>query len=254
MVKTTLSQKFYGSKKIEAFQQFQTILHKELSNIKVKVKNITMNRRGWIQVEIIGEDEIAAVNYLKSKFGKAHTTLDGLCVPSTMRGRVISPRKVGNGICVDIGVSSPEMVDALIPRNKLCAQLTNGMKHSIDHIINHYCLHEYFPLEILLTKVDFKKNRIEAELSESQRKTFIEWINFDFERIVILGSTLKQVEHAIRRSKMGHFIIKIDKLGFLEHSIICKLGVDAPGIIAKIGRFLFGVPLCAFSPKKLRKS
>jgi hypothetical protein len=47
-------------------------------------------------------------------------------------------------------------------------------------------------------------------------------------------------------------VIRVDRLGFFECSIICKLGTEAPGIISRLGNLLEGVPLYAFSPKKIK--
>ncbi|MFH0897452.1 MAG: DUF2110 family protein [Candidatus Bathyarchaeota archaeon] len=59
---------------------------------------------------------------------------------------------------------------------------------------------------------------------------------------------------ALKRSGIQRDIAKVEELGFLEYSLLCKLGTDAPGVIKALGRYLPAVPLYAFSPRKVNRA
>jgi hypothetical protein len=57
----------------------------------------------------------------------------------------------------------------------------------------------------------------------------------------------------MRASKVERDIIEVEELSFTANSLVCKLGTDAPGIIAKIGRYVSEFKLYAFLPEKVDK-
>lgn len=252
-VNLTLLQRVYGPRKNVALRLFQDLLSKESSRLNVRVDTVEVADRGWLRIELSGEDEAVAANYLEKKFGRAKASMEEIGVPTTVCGRIVSSGRVGYGIYVDIGINSHKPVDALIPLNRLRAQLTDGKKLSVKQIINLYCLHEDFPLDVLLSKVHRREREIEAELSERQRRTFLEWVGLDFDRVIVLGVDYENIDYAIQRAGVGRYILEIDALGLMEHALVCKIGVDAPGIIAKVGRYLVRTPIYAFSPKRVNE-
>jgi hypothetical protein len=46
-------------------------------------------------------------------------------------------------------------------------------------------------------------------------------------------------------------VIDVEELAFTVNSLVCKLGTEAPGIIAKIGRHIGDTRLHAFLPDRL---
>jgi hypothetical protein len=252
-VNLTLLQKVYGPRKTAALRLFQDLLSKEFSKLNVRLDTVEVADRGWLNIELSGEDEAVAANYLEKRFGSAKICMEEIDVPTTVRGKIVSSGRVGYGIYVDIGINSSEPVDALIPLDRLRAQLTDGKKLSVKQIITLYCLHDNFPIEVLLSKVDLGKREIEAELSEGQRRTFLEWVGLEFDRVIVLGLDYENIDCAIQRARVGRYILEIDALGLMEHALVCKLGVDAPGIITKVGHHLARTPLHAFSPKKIKR-
>jgi hypothetical protein len=57
----------------------------------------------------------------------------------------------------------------------------------------------------------------------------------------------------MRLSKVERDIIEIEELAFTANSLVCKLGTEAPGIIAKIGRYISNFKLYAFLPERVDK-
>lgn len=72
-------------------------------------------------------------------------------------------------------------------------------------------------------------------------------------RIIAIGGSHDRLSEAVRLAKADRDIIQIEELSFTTNSLVCKLGTDAPGIIAKIGRHLSEFKLCAFLPERLDK-
>jgi hypothetical protein len=251
MPTVTLLEKVYGSFSPETFEPIFSSLCKGL---KVKLRVVGQTNRGWVQIEISGEDEIAALRFLDREIGLAPVSLDNIKKFSAIQGRVVFSGKSKNELCVDIGVFSPETCDAVIPLQRLQAQLSDGKKFSLQRLVELFCLYNNLPLKVkILRDVDVQKNWIKAELSESQLFQITSWIRSSFDRLVVLGSFLSDVERAVKVSKHLRDVIKIESLGMLEQVILCKLGTDAVGLIPKLGRFLPDAVFTPFSPRKIRQ-
>ena len=160
---------------------------------------------------------------------------------------------MGYGLYVDVGIPVPRKVDLLVPLHVLRKQLFKDKKVSMRKIREAFCLHDNFPLKVKLTRIIIDKSEAEAELSEVQLAAFNNWISLGLDRVIVLGASLEQLEYVIKKSGSLRDIIRIDQLGFFEHLLLCKLGTEAPGIISRIGTLLQGVPLYAFSPKKIKE-
>ncbi len=251
MPTVTLLEKVYGSFSPETFEPILSSLCKGL---KVKLRVVGETNRGWVQIEVSGEDEIAALHFLDREMGLAPVSLDNLKKFSVIRGRIVFSGKSKKELYVDIGVFSPETYDAVLPLQRLQAQLADGKKLPLQRLVELFCLYDNLPLRVKIVEdVGVQKNWIEAELSEAQLSQITRWIRFSFDRLVILGAFFSDVERAVKMSKHFRDVIKIESLGLLEQVILCKLGTDAVGLIPKLGRFLPDAVLLPFSPRKIRR-
>jgi len=251
MPTVTLLEKVYGSLSPENFEPVYSSLCKGL---KVKLRVVGETNRGWVQIEVSGEDEIAALHFLDRETGLAPVSLDTLRKFSVTRGRVVFSGKSKKELYVDIGVFSPETYDAVIPLQGLQAQLADGKKLPLRRLVELFCLCDNLPLEVKIVRdVDAKKRRIEAELSEAQLSQITSWIRSSFDRLIVLGAFVYDVERAVKLSRHFRDVVKIESLGMLEHVALCKLGTDAVGLIPKLGRFLPDAAFVPFSPRKIRQ-
>jgi len=251
MPTVTLLEKVYGSFSPETFEQVFSSLCKGL---KVKLRVVDETNRGWVQIEVSGEDEIAALHFLDREMGLAPVSLDNVEKFSVMQGRVVFSGKSEKELYVDIGVFSPEIHDAGLPLQRLQAQLADGKKLSLQRLVELFCLYENLPLKVKIVQdVDVQKNWFEAEMSEAQLSQFTSWLRSGFDRLIVLGAFLFDVERAVMTSKHLRDIIKIESLGILEHVILCKLGTDAVGLVPKLGRFLPDAVFVPFSSRKIRR-
>ncbi len=249
MPKVTLLEKVYGSFPPKTFE---TLFSSLCKGLKVKLKVVGETNRGWIQIEVSGEDELVALHLIDREIGLAPVTLNNLKKFSVKRGRVVFSEKSKKQLYVDIGIFSPEPYDAFIPLQRLQTQLADGKKISLQTMEALFCLYDNLPLKIkIMREVDTQKDCIEAELAESQLSQITSWIRSGFDRLIVLGAFCSDVERAMKLARHLRDIIKIESLGVLEHVVLCKLGTDAVGLIPKFGRFLQDAVFLPFSPKKI---
>jgi hypothetical protein len=249
MSTVTVLEKLYGSASPKTFEKLYSGL---VSGLKVQLGFAGTTNRGWIQLEVSGEDETAALSLLEREVGLAPVSVEELKKFSVVQGKVVFPNRSNEELYVDLGVSSPETCDAAVSRKRLCAQLADGKDVPLQKLVKLFCLYDNMPLEVKVAE-DCKEGSktVEADLSEAQFSLFSRWVGCRFDRLVVLGSLVSDVERAVKLSRSFRDIIRVESLGVLEQVILCKLGTDAVGLIPKLGRYLKSAVLVPFSPKKI---
>jgi len=249
MPTVTVLEKLYGSGSPETFERLYSSL---VSGLNVQLSFAGTTDRGWIQLEVSGEDETAALSLLDREIGLAPVSLDKLKRFSVMRGKVVFSSKSEKELYVDLGVFSPKTCDAVVSEKRLCAQLADGKEVPLQELVELFCLYDNMPLEVKIVQgVEEGNKNVEAGLSEAQFSLFSRWVRCRFDRLIILGSLFYDVERAVKFSRHSRDIIKVESLGVLEQVVLCKLGTDAVGLIPKLGRYLKSSVLVPFSPKKI---
>ena len=249
MSTVTVLEKLYGSCSPETFEKLCSGL---VCGLQVQLSFAGTTNRGWIQLEVSGEDKTAALSLLNREIGLAPVTLDDLKKFSVVKGKVIFPNRNAYELHVDLGVFSPETCDAVLSKKMLCTQLSDGKEVSLGELVELFCLCDNMPLEVKIAE-DVKQgnNYVEAVLSEAQFSLFSRWVRCRFDRLIIFGSLFSDVERAVKLSRHFRDIIRIESLGVLEQIVLCKLGTDAVGLIPNLGRYLKSAVLVPFSPKKI---
>jgi len=250
MPTVTLLEKLYGDASAKAVEsKLQTLCR----DLKTTLQVVEVTDRGWIRVQIEGEDEVVALSLVEKQFGLAPTDVTHIKKDAVYRGKIISSGKNIMEMHVDLGVFSPSPMDAVVSLQRLQAQLVDGRKIPLQQIIKLFSLLGNFPLEVFIRHIEQARNCFLAELSEKQLSLFYDWIGSNLERVIVLGAFLDDVENTVKTS--GHFrdIIGVESLGLLEQVIVCKLGTYGVGLIPKIGRWLSNTVLGVFSPKEIRR-
>jgi len=244
----TVLEKFYGSGSPAAFERLYSSL---VRGLEVQLRFVGTTGRGWIQLDVSGKDETAALSFLDREFGLAPTSCDVLKKFSVMQGKVVFLGKSEEELTVDLGI--PEACDAAVSEKSLCAQLADGKDVPFIKLVELFCLYDNVPIEVRVAgDVEGKRGTVEALLSEKQIGLFRGWVRSRFDRLIILGSLSSEVEQAVNRSRHSRDIIKTESLGVLEQVVLFKLGTDAVGLIPKLGRYLKkSAVLVPFSPKKI---
>jgi hypothetical protein len=249
MLAVTVLEKLYGSGSPETFEKLYSSL---VSGLKVQLSFAGTTNRGWIQIDVSGEDETVALSLLDREIGLAPVSLDKLKKFSVMQGKVVFSSKSEKELYVDLAVFSPKVSDAVLSGKRLCAQLADGKELTLQELVELFCLYDNLPLEVKIVQgVEEANKNVEAGLSEAQLSLFSRWVRCRFDRLIILGSLFSDVERAVKFSRHSRDIIKTESLGVLEQVVLCKLGTDAVGLIPKLGRYLKSAVLVPFSPKKI---
>jgi len=246
-----LSERIYGPYAHSALSGLQNHLISSIGGLKVEAKIIDLTSKGWVVVEVSGEDEEVAVRYLSQRFGRVPSSLDELSSGGIVKGSITESRRVGYGLYVDLGVQD---ADALIPLHTLRTQLGKGRVLSARKLADLYCLRDNHPLEVRITDVNRERGEVSAEISEGQMIRLQSWVDSMLERLLIFGVPEARIRNALHETHHRRDVVKIEYLGFLEHSAICKIGTQAPGLIAALGHLLRGVPMYAFNPEGIRNT
>ena len=146
----------------KVYSQFQLkIVDKNLKStlkgLKVETKISGATPRGWVQITLSGEDEKAASNHLANEVGLCPTHLEYVEKFSTVKGRITALNKSSGELYVDIGVFSPNIVDAAVPLNRLQAQLVDGRKVALKKFVELFGFCEHLPLTVKVFGIDKRK-------------------------------------------------------------------------------------------------
>lgn len=223
-----------------------------LEGLRVEARVLGKAGRGWVQVEVSGEDEAVALRYLDQRLGLAPVSLPNLKKSSEVRGRVLPAEEGAEGLPVDVGVFSPRICDASIPLGTLASQLAGGRALPLRGLLGLFCLRENLPLSVRV--VSIREEAVEAELSKGQLLTLERWVRSNLDRLLVLGAPLTAVERAVGASGHARDVAAVEPLGLLEQSVVCKLGTDAAGLIPRLGPRLPHATLAVFSPRKIQRA
>lgn len=247
----TLLEKVYGSFSVEAFESVFSSLCRGL---RVGLRVVGKTDRGWVRVEVSGEDETVALRYLDREVGLAPVSVEGLKKFSAVRGRVVSCGEGEDRLCVDIGVFSPRVCDAVVPLKSLRARLADGKGFSFRQVAELFCLCDNLPVRVkVVGGLEAGERCVEAELSEFQVCQVGRWVRSGLDRLLVLGALFSDVERAVYASGHARDVVGVGSLGLLEHVVVCKLGTFAVGLVSGFGRFLSGAVLLPFCPRKIEE-
>ncbi|MFX1367439.1 MAG: DUF2110 family protein [Promethearchaeota archaeon] len=245
----TLLARAYGAYRNKILQTTRARISDMIAELDAELTEIRVDRKDHITVTIEGEDSEFVSNVLIRDYGKI-PRLSDLEPGSRHGGYLIDVGKVGYGLYVDIGITNPNQMDALIPLHKLREQ-TSLKKRSLRGIAKQLVLIDNLPVDIEILSVDFTGQRIESCFHSSTINRIESWTMDDHERLIILGSTEEMIEGVLKKSGHREDIYRIEKIGFFEYSLRCKRSTRASGILAAIGPRLRGVQMHLFIPKEV---
>ena len=155
----------YGSLRGRILHSVESHISEMTRELDVSLSRLKTDKRDRIIVEIDGDDEEFVANILAKEYG-AVTSTDAISVESTCFGYFVDTGKVGYGLYVDIGITTPLYVDALIPLFRLREQLSLE-KLPLRAIAKALVFVDNLPVKINITNVDIRGPKIEAELADS---------------------------------------------------------------------------------------
>ncbi|MHA1958822.1 MAG: DUF2110 family protein [Candidatus Thorarchaeota archaeon] len=249
MIRLTLLSRAYGPHKKHMVAWLFSRIHTLVNLLNVEITSAGSDNRGYVKLQIEGEDEEFATNLLKQEYGSV-LNLNDLTTDMKLQGHLVDVGKVGYGLYVDIGLTTPKNADALIPLYRLRSQFMMS-KAPLRNIANSLVLTENLPLEVKLIEIQKESPKIEAELTESFVKRIKSWMIDEHERLILLGVTIDRLETVLSQSGHREDIYRIEKLGLFEYSLCCKRSTRATGILAAIGPRLKGIPMHLFIPREV---
>ena len=164
-------------------------------------------------------------------------------------GSLLDVGKVGYGLYVDVAAISNKRVDVLIPLHRIRDQIS--IRKPLRVIANSMIFVDDLPVDVKITNIDYRENKIEGELAETTLTRFEEWMQDDHERLLVFGSNQEMIEIALRKTRHLEDIYEFEELGAFEHSLRCKRSTRASGIVAAIGPKMRGIPMHLFIPKEI---
>lgn len=205
---------------------------------------------GWLTVNAKGEDSEAFLNLLKEKLGEAPVQSSRVERWDACRGFVTGAGKVGFGVYVDLGITEPFRKDALYPLHRMRAQLVDGATKPCREILQENAFADHVPLKVVVTDVEGEK--LSVELADETRDGLLRWRKLPFDRVLAIGASREDAEKAVKFTGLQNDVIRIESLSLMVQCLLCKIGTEAPGVIAKVGRRLGGTRLAAYeTPTRL---
>src|SRR5207245_10353538 len=156
-----------------------------------------------------------------------------------IKGFVAGAGRIGYGVYVDIGIQDPRPKDALYPLHRMRAQLADGEPKSAREILDGNALVDFVPLNMTVTELEGEN--ISVEMNDEARDNLVSWRKYPFDRVIVVGADKAQVEKCGRAAGLQSDIVKVESLSLFVQSLLCKIGTDAPGVIAKIGNRIRGI-------------
>ena len=245
MSTVTLPTKVYNNFQLKLVDEK---LQSMLKGLKVETKIRGVSSHGLVQITVSGEDEKVALNYLRGQIGLCPTFLHHVEKFSTAKGHVASLNK--KELYVDIGIVSPNTVEAAIPLKLLQAQLVDGRKMALEKIADLFGFVENLPLTVKICSVNKEKRRVEAVLSEKQLALYRSWTKSLLDRLIVLGASFNEIVLVLKKTGCNRDVVNIERLGLFENVVVCKLGTDAVGLVPKIGRKLRNANFSIFNPRE----
>jgi hypothetical protein len=198
----------------------------------------------WLQIRARGEDAGAFLNLLKQEYGEAPMSRSNLEKWDVVNGFVAGAGRIGYGVYIDIGIQQPAPKDALYPLHRMRAQLADGEAKSSREILDANGLTDYVPMKSVVTELEGEN--ISVELADEARDELVSWRKYPFDRVIVIGADKTQAENAVKASGLQSDIVEVESLSLFVQSLLCKIGTDAHGVIAKIGNRLRGVGLKSY--------
>lgn len=216
MIKVVTLQHIYGKNRERMTDLLKTLVENELEDLEVRVE-ITITPENWAEFSIEGEDEEVSANILISRYGTPAVKAEA---GRTYRGFL---QAFGdNAFLVNIGI--PVRVEA----DELKA-LGSGKP---VQLASRFGLIPHLPVEVEVFETDKK---VKARFTKKQLDIWWSWKKASTDRVIVNAATRSEIKSALKKTGHGRDIYEIERLGQLEHAIVCRENTDGPGIVAAIG-------------------
>lgn len=240
--------KVYGQYRNRLLGTITTQLHAAFDEIEVEISRIEVDSRHRLKVTVSGSDEEFAANHLKNTYGECLKPSE-LQPGAVLKGRLVDVGSVGFGLFVDVGLEESTRLDPLVPLHQIRHQVRAD--RPLREISRILCLAEHLPVDVKISHVDTKNQKVEAELGQNTLRQLDEWSLDDHERLLVFGANQEMIQNALRKTRHINDIYEHNQLGTFETALVCKRSTRASGIVAAIGPRLKGIPIHLFIPSEI---
>lgn len=202
-----------------AIHSIKDMIDNDLEELEVSV-NVSATPDGWVRVDISGEDEEFSANYLLSKHGYPVEEVEP---GNEYRGYIQSIED--DEIIVNVGVELSIPIDHLKP-------LGTG---DVKQVASRFGIIPYLPVSVDVTE---NSENPKARFTKKQIDLWWNWKKSSTDRVIANSATRSELKSAIKKKGHGKDIYGIERLGVMEHAIVCREDTDGPGIVAEIGKLL----------------
>lgn len=204
---------------------------------------------GWAKLEVDGPDMEIFLELISRELGLAQTELSTVDLNETYPATISDI--TGGNLEVDLGVEAPAALKVRVKPRTLQAQLADGRPLPVREILEHYCLFPQSRTTVRITKLDRHELVAEGWLGDPQIDLFSDLVRTGLDRIQVYACSRQGVESALTRARLERDIIALESMTLTVHSLLCKLGTDAVGLIPKLGSLLRRRELKPFLPKRI---
>jgi hypothetical protein len=244
----TLFSRVYGKKRKQLLDEVKSQVTTMIAELDVRLARFGTDKRGHLSMSFDGQDSEFAINFLVKEYGKS-IRIENVKEGTVLPGSFLEVGKVGYGLYVDIAAMSGKRVDVLLPLHRIRNQLS--IRKPLRVIAKSMVFVDDLPVDVKITSVDSRANKIEGELAQTTLVRFEEWMQDDHERLLVFGATQDMIEIALRKTRHLEDIYEFEELGKFEYSLRCKRSTRASGIVAAIGPKMRGIPMHLFIPKEI---
>ena len=243
-----LCEKIYGRSLEKRLEAFGWEIMSQIEEMHIDSLDLDVVDKDWVLATIDGRDEVAAANLLKLRYGEVKS-IEEVREGEELRGFVTDLGKVGYGIYVDAFL---EEKDALVPLYELRSALVEGKKLPARMIARLFGMVDRMPLRIVVARK--RDGEVDAALAPRQVATFKRWLRRKLDVLIVSGSTEREIRRALRRTGHEIDVIRIERLAFLCHALVCKADTQAKGLVPALGPHLPGSLLGVFSPAGIARA
>lgn len=216
MIKVVTLHHIYGKNRERMADLLKSLVENELKELEVRIE-VSITPENWAEFSLEGEDEEVSANFLLSRYGTPARKIEA--------GRIYKgflQAFMEEGFLVNTGVT------VKVESEELKA-LGNGKP---KQLASRFGLIPHLPVEVEIFETNKK---LKARFSKKQLDLWWSWKKASTDRVIVNGATKSEIKSVLKKTGHGRDIYEIERLGLLEHAIVCREKTDGPGIVAAIG-------------------
>lgn len=214
------------------------ILRDSLKRLKADYK-VFVDGDGWIDIWLEGEDADVAARMVERLIGVRPRDIGDLGRRRTWVGRIKAI--TGEGLVMDM-----KLIEAIVAPGIVSIQLED----SYEGAVARYGLYPNIPIEVVVDRI-VDSRRCTAYLSDSFLDKLHRWGVAGLNRVSITGVTLSMIRRCLKKTRMERYVAYYERLGILEHHIVCKIALNPYRVAQAVGSMLKNADVHVVKPRPI---